>query len=88
MVGDALQAWQHAEDMKKRIVSNAMCSWAEAVALSAGEDIDFDRSSCSQATVQTFEQLRKVTWTPHQLATLSYVSDSVPPPGFGSGGAC
>ena len=59
-----MQAWQHAEDMKKRIVSNAMCSWAEAVALSAGEGIDVDRMSCSQATVQTFEQLRKVNAKP------------------------
>lgn len=65
-----MQAWQHAEDMKKRIVSNAMCSWAEAVALSAGEDIDVDRTSCSQASVKTFQQLRKVISTPHQLAAL------------------
>ena len=55
-----MQAWQHAEDMKKRIVSNAMCSWAEATALSAGEDIDFDRTSCSLATVEAFTHLRKV----------------------------
>ena len=60
MAGAALQAWQHAEDMKKRIVSNAMCSWAEAVALSAGEEIDFDRASCSQASVESFQQLRQV----------------------------
>ena len=55
-----MQAWQHAEDMKKKIVSNAMCSWAEAVALSAGEEIDFDRTSCSLATVEAFVQLRQV----------------------------
>lgn len=48
-------------DMKRRIVYNAMCSWAEAVALSAGEDPDFDRSSSSQASVEAFEQLRNVS---------------------------
>lgn len=48
--------------MKKKIVSNAMCSWAEAVALSAGEEIDFDRTSCSLATVEAFVQLRQVLW--------------------------
>ncbi|KAL3141044.1 hypothetical protein ABBQ32_005555 [Trebouxia sp. C0010 RCD-2024] len=56
---DSGRAWQHAEDMKKKIVSNAMCSWAEAVALSAGEEIDFDRTSCSLATVEAFVQLRQ-----------------------------
>lgn len=55
-----MQAWQHAEDMKKKIVSNAMCSWAEAVALSAGEEIDFDRTNCTLATVEAFVELRKV----------------------------
>lgn len=66
-----MQAWQHAEDMKKKIVSNAMCSWAEAVALSAGEEIDFDRTSCSLATVEAFVQLRQVLWCFFKVADIT-----------------
>lgn len=55
-----LQAWQHGDDMKKRIVANALCSWAEAVALSAGEDIDLSRHSCTEATVEVFQNIRQV----------------------------
>ena len=56
-----LQAWQHEEDMKKRIVTNALCSWAEAVALSAGEDIDLCRRSCTEATIEVFQNIRQVS---------------------------
>lgn len=56
-----MQAWQHGEDMKRRIVCNALCSWAEAVALSAGDDIDMCRKSCTQATVEVFQGVRQVS---------------------------
>ena len=47
--------------MKKRIVTNALCSWAEAVALSAGEDIDLCRRTCSEATIEVFQNIRQVS---------------------------
>lgn len=47
--------------MKKRIVTNALCSWAEAVALSAGEDIDLCRHTCSEATIEVFRNIRQVS---------------------------
>ena len=47
--------------MKKRIVTNALCSWAEAVALSAGEDIDSCRRICSEATIEVFQNIRQVS---------------------------
>ena len=47
--------------MKKRIVTNALCSWAEAVALSAGEDIDFCGRTCSEATIEVFQNIRQVS---------------------------
>ncbi|DBA77294.1 TPA: hypothetical protein ACH3X2_000816 [Trebouxia sp. C0005] len=53
------RAWQHGEDMKKRIVTNALCSWAEAVALSAGEDIGSCRITCSEATIEVFQSIRQ-----------------------------
>jgi len=56
-----VQAWQHGEDMKKRIVTNALCSWAEAVALSAGEDINLCRRACSEATIEVFQNIRQVS---------------------------
>ena len=51
--------------MKKRLVSNAMCGWAEAVALSAGEHVDFDRTSTSLASVEVFQQIREVKILSH-----------------------
>lgn len=47
--------------MKKRIVTNALCSWAEAVALSAGEDIGSCRITCSEATIEVFQSIRQVS---------------------------
>ncbi len=47
--------------MKKRIVTNALCSWAEAVALSAGEDIDLCQRTCSEATIEVFQNIRQVS---------------------------
>ena len=41
------------------IVTNALCSWAEAVALSAGEDLC--RRACSEATIEVFQNIRQVS---------------------------
>ena len=56
-----MQAWQHGADMQKRIVVNALCSWAEAVSLSAGENIGTCRDSIREANVEVFQEIRQVS---------------------------
>ncbi len=63
--------------MKKRIVTNALCSWAEAVALSAGEDIDLCRRTCSEATIEVFQNIRQVS--KHALACIATVQSALSP---------
>ena len=47
--------------MKKRIVVNALCSWAEAVSLSAGEQLGSCRDDIKEATVEVFQEIRQVS---------------------------
>ena len=59
--------------MKKRIVSNALRGWAQAVALSAGDSSDLCQEAYSEATVQVFQAVREVSCNyANDGLTLSY----------------
>ena len=49
------------EELKQRVVGNAMYGWAESVALSAGSAPDFTRESMPEPSGNLFAEIREVT---------------------------
>lgn len=63
---------QRSLELRERVVGNALYAWAEAVAMSAGEEVGFSREDMGPPTGDLFSRLRQASLAPrvHRSAEL------------------